>query len=322
MHQAWSNQSLPAAKRGRYFREAICAAFMEMDAYLPEPAAPFEALVESDRQGLLTVNRVLAGGHRAHRRQAHVAQSARDCLFLNYQQGGQCGVTQAGREMVAQQGNLVLLDSAVPYRLAFPARMAVISVAVPMELLGRQAGHLGGLTAQDLTRRSPAAALLAGQVALLGGADLSAAAPGSKGLAAAERAAVEQGLVLLLRALPEAFAAASKGRAGGQGGPAFGKAMRFIAAHCDDPALTPAGIARACGLSLRALHALCAARGSTVMALVRRERVALACRRLHGHRGPLAALAFDCGFQDLSTFHRAFRAETGQTPATFRARLR
>ena len=37
-----------------------------------------------------------------------------------------------------------------------------------------------------------------------------------------------------------------------------------------------------------------------------------------GATGPVADIAFKCGFSDLSTFYRAFRARYGKTPGSLR----
>jgi len=47
---------------------------------------------------------------------------------------------------------------------------------------------------------------------------------------------------------------------------------------------------------------------------VRAARIRHACALLRAGRGGVAGVAFECGFDDLSTFHRAFLRETGLSP--------
>ncbi|MGL4496860.1 MAG: helix-turn-helix transcriptional regulator [Beijerinckiaceae bacterium] len=49
-------------------------------------------------------------------------------------------------------------------------------------------------------------------------------------------------------------------------------------------------------------------------------RLQQAAAQLKATRAPVSAIAFDCGFADLSTFNAMFRRTFGQTPREFRAR--
>ena len=57
----------------------------------------------------------------------------------------------------------------------------------------------------------------------------------------------------------------------------------------------------------------------TLTDYVRRLRLAHAARALLGSDTPIARIALDCGFADQGHFTRQFRAETGVTPARYRA---
>ena len=63
--------------------------------------------------------------------------------------------------------------------------------------------------------------------------------------------------------------------------------------------------------------------GGGFSAHVRDRRIDCALARLEDPREagrPIADIAFEVGFGDLSTFNRAFRARVGETPREFRAR--
>ena len=57
----------------------------------------------------------------------------------------------------------------------------------------------------------------------------------------------------------------------------------------------------------------------TLTGYVRRLRLAHAARALLGSDAPIARIALECGFADQGHFTRRFRAETGVTPARYRA---
>jgi len=51
-----------------------------------------------------------------------------------------------------------------------------------------------------------------------------------------------------------------------------------------------------------------------------RTRLHRAAVKLRRSSDTIAAVALDCGFDDLSTFNRQFRRATGLTPSAYRAR--
>jgi AraC family transcriptional regulator len=86
-----------------------------------------------------------------------------------------------------------------------------------------------------------------------------------------------------------------------------------------DARLTLDGLARAARLSpyhfLRTFERLT---GATPHQYVLRARLREAARRLTCEPGKVVDIALDCGFGDVSNFNRAFRAEFGASPRTFR----
>ncbi|HVS76423.1 MAG TPA: AraC family transcriptional regulator [Steroidobacteraceae bacterium] len=87
--------------------------------------------------------------------------------------------------------------------------------------------------------------------------------------------------------------------------------------------LTPAALAACSGISTRTVHRLFAASGTTFQDWLRERRlercwVELSDRSRAGRS--IADVAFSCGFNDLSTFNRAFRARFGMTPRAARQR--
>jgi AraC family transcriptional activator of tynA and feaB len=100
------------------------------------------------------------------------------------------------------------------------------------------------------------------------------------------------------------------------------KRLKGLAMRCLERAdLTPAALAARCGISTRTVHRLFAASGTTFQDWLRERRlercwVELSDRSRNGRS--IADVAFGCGFNDLSTFNRAFRARFGVTPRVAR----
>ncbi len=78
--------------------------------------------------------------------------------------------------------------------------------------------------------------------------------------------------------------------------------------------------ARRLGLSRRRFTELFrAAAGETWLARLQRHRLTHARRLLAGTARSVASIAYECGFEDLSTFYRVFKAAEGTSPLAWRA---
>jgi len=80
-----------------------------------------------------------------------------------------------------------------------------------------------------------------------------------------------------------------------------------------------ASVAERLGVSGRTLHRRLHERGTTYQELLDRVRLRLASRMLAAGR-PIADVASNVGFSQASTFHRAFKSWTGQTPTEYQQR--
>ncbi len=70
--------------------------------------------------------------------------------------------------------------------------------------------------------------------------------------------------------------------------------------------------------SVRTLCRRLSAEGTTFQAIKDEVRRDIAIRRLTRSEDPIAAIAFDVGFDNPTAFHRAFRHWTGSTPNAYR----
>ncbi|MBL0372388.1 helix-turn-helix transcriptional regulator [Rhizobium sp. KVB221] len=99
-------------------------------------------------------------------------------------------------------------------------------------------------------------------------------------------------------------------------------AKQAISKRLHEPDLVIAAIAQTQAISPRYLQRLFETEGSTFSEYLRNCRLELALRRLEKSDPPrlaISAIAYECGFSDLSYFNRTFRSRYGMTPSDVRA---
>lgn len=99
--------------------------------------------------------------------------------------------------------------------------------------------------------------------------------------------------------------------------------LEFIELRLTDPALSPAGIAAGCHISVRTLHRLFADQPRSVTRWIRFRRLERARVELAAHpERPIAVVAAQSYFSSAPAFGRAFRGEYGMSPREFRMAYR
>lgn len=99
-------------------------------------------------------------------------------------------------------------------------------------------------------------------------------------------------------------------------------ALRHIETHAEDK-LGIAALARVAGMSpYHFLRTFRQVTGVTPHQFILRTRLYRAALRLRTGNERIAAIAFDCGFNDLSTFNHRFRRMVGVAPGDYRRRKR
>ncbi|MFT3925044.1 MAG: AraC family transcriptional regulator [Myxococcales bacterium] len=83
--------------------------------------------------------------------------------------------------------------------------------------------------------------------------------------------------------------------------------------------ISPGRVARALGVSERSLQRHLAKHGTTFAEVLNETRREVACAYLREPRWSITEVAFLLGFEDASSFARAFRRWTGSSPTEFRA---
>jgi AraC-like DNA-binding protein len=106
----------------------------------------------------------------------------------------------------------------------------------------------------------------------------------------------------------------------GVGGARLALVKEDVARNLSDPELDIATVARRQGVTPRYVQQLFERQGTSFSRYLREARLDRARVILREHDGrTISAVAFDCGFGDLSHFNKAFRQRFGLTPSDIRA---
>ncbi len=302
-----TTNDVDAADRPAFWREVICAAYVELDAE-PLSRTSFSGSVTLSEWGDVRLSRVEADGQIVTRR---VADRQSDCL-VSIQMSGIGRVTQSGRTAVLKPGDLALYDTTRPYELAFDDPFDQIVMQFSRDSLISRNVHIESAVALCCAGQTGAGAVASSfaQTLLMHGHDLPDAFRGRLGLQALDCVAAALALMAGSMATKSAVHTFDRQRV-----------LTFIDANLTNPNLSVGFIGRAFGISTRTLQKLFADDEVHLGEHIQRTRLSHARMAL---RDPLrshqtiARIADEFGFSDAAHFSRAFRSAFGCTPREYR----
>jgi len=242
----------------------------------------------------------------------HAAQAPEDELFVCRQLAGTLLLEQGCLDVALRSGDIALLDPRLPYSGRFSPGSSLLVVKVPRRRLEARIGRTGSMIARCIRREQGLNGFLSDFLALLPShaerLDLTAAM------------IAEQALDLL---------AVTLAKAGGASGRRLSSARLLVLIRLrsavdvklTDPALSPAAVAAAVGVSLRYANAVLAGENSSVARLIQTRRLER-CRQAladssQAHR-LISDIAYSWGFSDMTHFGRRFKAAYGMLPTEYR----
>ena len=246
-----------------------------------------------------------------------IAQTPADTLLVCRQLSGTLGLEQDGREIVLNTGDITLIDPQVAYGAKFSTGSSLLLLKVPPRLLEARLGSTRQMVFRSITPSDAAGGLTSSLLAML---------PHYVGRlqGAAEQIVGDQVLDLLAVSLATAIGA-EKPRISSAHSLALTTVRAAIEARLTDPALDPAGIAAAAGISVRYANAVLAREGTSIARLILATRLSR-CRKaledpLQAHR-TLREIATGWGFSDMTHFGRKFKTAYGVLPSEYRALIK
>ncbi|GIH80642.1 helix-turn-helix domain-containing protein [Planobispora longispora] len=306
-----STADRPVEDRAAFWRHTVSQAFgpLELQA---EAREGFDGRIVGHTFGPVQMSDVRAVAHVVSRAGRHVLPGGPDHYKLSLLLRGSGVVEQAGRHVVVGPGDLVLYDLARPVRFALEAHH-LLALTIPRSAIPLSPAHVASLSGTLLASRNGPGRLTVSFLTALA-AD-GEAAEGPYGVH------VGEALVnVVTGAIRERLDGAPP--AGGAHAELFERITEWIERNLHRPGLSPEAVARAHHVSVRQLHRIFQAAGTTVAAHVRARRLDH-CRRELVSGDPRAdrvsVIAARWGFSDPTSFSRAFRRAYGVAPRDYRA---
>ncbi|MCD2188623.1 helix-turn-helix domain-containing protein [Actinomycetospora soli] len=300
----WDSGGLAPREQFAFWHEVICQAFVPLTPHRTLAEDGFAATVETRTLAGVNRARIRSRPQRTDHGPREVARTDAGFYFVNLQLRGRCATTVRGRTEVVEEGQFVVVDTAEPYFFDFDRPWQMVSYRVPHHLL-----------AQPLAGRRPALGRPIGAE----GAGTVVRTLMTTLWSVDEDAAGGDDLVRSFTSAVAAATAAPDERVG----LTRSAVLAHVQAHLGGD-LGVSAVCRRFAVSPRTLHNLFADGDESYAATVRRLRLdrCAAMLRDPGTTATVTALAAAHGFDDPTSFTRAFRRRFGVSPREVRAAAR
>jgi AraC-like DNA-binding protein len=305
-NELWTTEGVPDEQVEGHWRECVHSALLEVEIDV-DMAPGFAASVQRRAIGRLQMNHVTVDGTQILRRTpAVIARCTRPCYILIRMRAGRGWLRHRGGEVQLRTDECVMLDSREPYELTVSGHSESLSFHLPIDLVEAHLPDPQVAVAVPLGSRQPWAGMLRDVMETIH-ADREPSSPFhiAQSLCTALALAVDATEIRSTRHSRKTFKSLQQTLAG-------------MASTCN---VTAGEIAQAHGISLRYLHAIYSANGTSCGRELIRVRLERAQRLLLDPTMPgrlIDDIAWQCGFSDASHFRRRFRALFGVSPSAMR----
>jgi AraC-like DNA-binding protein len=314
MAVVWRSDGVAERDQFASWREAVC---QHIYAMTPERdgSAGFRGVITAARLGGLDFIELQCDGHIVARRSEDIARASSDTYYVYCQRESSAWFRQAEREFLAEPGDVVIADPNIPFMTGASGSFNFRIWRMPRVMLDPLRASRGSMMMTHLRRDDPLGAVLSDYLASVAGqaGRMDPVVGDVVGDYAARLTAVALGISSQVYDRGRDALREVK----------FTRVLRYIDRHLAEPDLTPRLVAERTGMSVRALHLLFELKGVSFGQWVQRRRIE-EIKALLSHPGAadrsIADIAFSWGFNDLSTFYRAFHSAYGVRPGRIRPR--
>ncbi len=242
-----------------------------------------------------------------------IARTSGRALSLLHLRQGKEAITIADSEIILHAGDLVLWDSERPMTFDVPERLEKLTLMFPHTALTSIFPNAEDYVGRVITRRPGLSTLLTDYLETIGkemwtmsSEDLTAAMKPTMDLLATVLTMESRLPKQSLRAL------------------SLTRVQNYIISNLTDPGLTPGTIASSNGITPRYLHHLFEDVGASVSAWIKERRLERCRDDIHcsvATGRSITDIALSWGFNDLSHFSKAFKAQFELSPRDYRRQV-
>ena len=301
-HDVWNTKLVDEHQQFDFYRSGLCASFAHLTPEIRHRDVSFSAAIQNWCVDGRKMTRMNATRHDIFRTREGIREAEDDGIYLNYVVSGPMRFVQGSQCVELPKGGMFLLDNANLFEVGIVAKTNHdhISIRLP-----RSSFEVGGVPHYEHIAKHPVSNLIQAQ--------LNYISENSSSIDHVTLSAALEGVELLCGYLTRP---ASLDPASARARNTYDKLKLVISKGFADSNLTLEAAASEMRMSQRTLQhhlTLVGVRFSDVLRQVRLYEA----RRLILSGTPISSvenIAFRCGFNDISTFYRAFSREFGMAP--------
>jgi len=299
-----STQIVTPGEQFAYWRDAICDAYVPLEPERAE-APSFRGSIEGSMLPELRSSTITAEAHEVRLSGAGLSRQQKSPFFVNLMAFGEAVVRQDGQTLRAGPGDIYVVDCTSTWEVDFRSSFSMFCIEIDDALLRPRLGRRGRLASPVLAGDRGTGRILANYMRLV--QELPA-----QDLLQVQALMVGHCSELLSRAQwpDEPDARAERVRR-----ETLERILGLMRRRLSDRSLTPDAACAELGISRSYLFKVLGEAGQTFSGYLRQCRLD-ECRRvlMEQPRRAVADVAADWGFDEVSSFNRAYRARFGQTP--------
>lgn len=307
--QFWSTDSVPAAKKRKYWIDAVGRSITKVEITIPDEAH-FRAELWSREMGVLRISKTEANvGVTVRRTAANIAKDSHERYFLVGSYRAMWSLGTRGRAERLHPEDLVLLSSRREYTLRLPDESEIFSLSFPSSWINVWIANPEDHVGMRLDAATGWSRVLCAFVRQLC-SDFASAAVDRQGT-----------LVDQLGALAGLAVDDASGTTRSAGRSVYERIRKVLLDRHVESNLTAADVAADLGVSVRTLYRHTSGLRISIPRVIAEIRLETAKRMLSNRvflSLSVAEIGRRCGYSDASHFVRQFRLFCGLTPGEFR----
>lgn len=315
MRASYSTDDAAPAMRRKLWQDAVSDTYFPLELSFGG-GTDFSGSLDAWSLGATSLSRLVCSRVLYRRNERHLVSEREESYLITVPEVSEIRFEQDGRDVLCRPGAFIIERSHLPYEFSHRDPAALWVMKVPNAVLRARIARPERLATLQVDASRSVGALFVDVLRLAAGRIDDMDEPA--------RALVGKQLVDLLAMAIEADERVLVGQSSSVRNAHLHRCEHFIRAKLGDSRLTPLMVAEACGISLRYLHQLFEAEGTTVCAYIRNQRL-LACDAMlrdPSCRRSMSEIAYEWGFGDQAQFSRHYRARFGRTPSEARAAAR